>query len=240
MALNDAHLLERALDFTGAHTAPLDGSVKISTRTVFHDFTPLLVFILNEVDGFDDIGVVERGADAELGSQLFDVLLLRLVLAALAEFLVDGSKWEGGNAHIWSQIGKVRQTIAGWHKVRGTLRSELTLSAGVDGKETYLDSVEFLFLSIPLVSETDNAGGAFANRRLVAETILLGQAGGAFSSDAGRTAALGSSSSCLTASGALGTASVSTVDEDLFTTRRGIRSAARCRALAREFRAISE
>lgn len=147
------------------------------------------MLILNEVDGFDDIGVVERGADAELGSKLFDVLLLRLVLAALAEFL---------------------------------------------------DGVEFLFLPIPLVGETDNTCSALTNRRLVTETILLGQASGALASDAGRTAALGSRSSCFATSGALGAASVSTMDEDLFTTGRGIRSSARCRALSREPRAVAE
>lgn len=177
------NLLERALDFAGTHATALDGGVEISARAVFHDFAPCLMLVLNEVDCFDDVGVVERGADAELGSQLLDVLLLRLVLAALAEFL---------------------------------------------------DCVEFLFLPIPLVGETDDAGGTFTKRRLVTEPILLGQTGGAFTSDAGWTAALGSCSSWFTASGTLRAASVSSVDKDVFTTGGGIGSSARCRALARE------
>jgi hypothetical protein len=42
---------------------------------------------VHEIDGLDNIGVVERGADAELASELFQVFALRLLLAPLPKFL---------------------------------------------------------------------------------------------------------------------------------------------------------
>jgi hypothetical protein len=43
--------------------------------------------VLDEIDGLDDVLVVERRRDAELGRELLDIFLLRLVLTTLAEFL---------------------------------------------------------------------------------------------------------------------------------------------------------
>ena len=80
-------LLETAFDFADAHVALFDGSVKISTWTILHDFTTMVLFVLNEVDGLDDIGVVQGGRDAEFRSELLDVFLFRLVLSSLSEFL---------------------------------------------------------------------------------------------------------------------------------------------------------
>jgi hypothetical protein len=50
----------------------------------------MVVLILDEVDGLDDVGVMERRGDAELRGELLDVFALRLVLATLAELLRAG------------------------------------------------------------------------------------------------------------------------------------------------------
>jgi hypothetical protein len=54
----------------------------------------MLRLVLHEVHRLDDVDVVECRADAELGGQLFDVVLLRLVLPPLAE-LLDAGKAKG-------------------------------------------------------------------------------------------------------------------------------------------------
>jgi aspartate-semialdehyde dehydrogenase len=69
----------------------LDCGVQVSSRAKLHYFAPMLILILNEVNSFHDVGVVQRGRDAELCGKLLDVLLFRLILAALAEFLKQ--KW---------------------------------------------------------------------------------------------------------------------------------------------------
>lgn len=64
----------------------------------------MLALILHKVDGLNDIRVVERRRYAKLGCEFLDILLLRLVLAAFAEFLktrsitrgeIGGAPWEG-------------------------------------------------------------------------------------------------------------------------------------------------
>ncbi len=52
-------LLEATFDLSDAHPALLDCSVEVSTRTVFHDLTPSLLLILHEIDGFDDVCVMQ-------------------------------------------------------------------------------------------------------------------------------------------------------------------------------------
>ena len=64
-------LFETTLDFTRAHAAALDRSVEIAARTVLHDFTPVLVLILDEIDGLDD--------KSELAHRIMLVNLLRLL-----------------------------------------------------------------------------------------------------------------------------------------------------------------
>jgi hypothetical protein len=80
-------LFETTLDFTRAHAAALDRSVEIAARTVLHDFTPVLVLILDEIDGLDDVDVVERRGNTEFRSEFLDVFLLGLVFATFAELL---------------------------------------------------------------------------------------------------------------------------------------------------------
>lgn len=81
------NLFETTLDLARAHAAASDGSVEITTRTVLHDLAPVLVLILDEVDGLDDVRVVEGRGDAEFSSEFLDILFLCLVLAAFAELL---------------------------------------------------------------------------------------------------------------------------------------------------------
>jgi len=52
----------------------------------------MLILILNEVNSFDNVDVVQCGRDTELRGEFFDVLLFRLILAALAELLNGNEK----------------------------------------------------------------------------------------------------------------------------------------------------
>lgn len=80
-------LFEVALDLLGRHRSLLDGGVEISSWTVLHDLAPVLSFVLDEIDGFDDVGMMKGRGDAELGGELLDVVLLGLVLASFSELL---------------------------------------------------------------------------------------------------------------------------------------------------------
>ena len=80
-------LLETALDLARGHPAALDGRIQVTTGAELHDLAPMLVLILDEVDGLDDIHVVQRRRYAELGREFLDILLLCLVLSPLAELL---------------------------------------------------------------------------------------------------------------------------------------------------------
>jgi hypothetical protein len=84
-------LLEAALDFARAHPALLDRGVQVSAGAELHDLAPVLRLVLHEVDGLNDVNVVQRARDAELGGELLHVLLLRLVLATLTELLQNRS-----------------------------------------------------------------------------------------------------------------------------------------------------
>ena len=80
-------LLEAALNLARRHPTALDGRIQVTTGAELHDLAPMLVLILDEVDGLDDIHVVQRGRYAELGREFLDILLLCLVLSPLAELL---------------------------------------------------------------------------------------------------------------------------------------------------------
>ena len=69
-------LLEAALDFAGRHAAAFDRRIEISARTELHDLAPVLVLVLDEVDGLDDVHVVQRRGYTELRRELLDILLL--------------------------------------------------------------------------------------------------------------------------------------------------------------------
>ena len=68
-------LLKAALDFTWAHAALLDSRIQVATGTKLHDLAPLMVFILDKVDGLDDVDVMQSGGNTEFGSMLFHVFL---------------------------------------------------------------------------------------------------------------------------------------------------------------------
>lgn len=65
----------------------LNRRIQIAPGTKLHDLAPVLVLVLDEIDGLHNVRVVQRRADAELGRELLDVLLLRLGFAAFAELL---------------------------------------------------------------------------------------------------------------------------------------------------------
>ena len=53
-------LLEAALDLAWGHVALLDRSVEVAARTKLHDLTPMQVLVLYEVDGLNDVDMVQR------------------------------------------------------------------------------------------------------------------------------------------------------------------------------------
>jgi hypothetical protein len=81
------NLLEAAFDFRRRHAAFLDRGVEVAAGTKLHHFAPVLVFILNEVNGLDNVDVVQRRRYAELGGEFLDILLLCFVLSSFAELL---------------------------------------------------------------------------------------------------------------------------------------------------------
>lgn len=54
-------LFEAALDFCRRHASAFDSGVKVTAWTKFHDFAPMEVLILNEVDGLNDVNVMKGG-----------------------------------------------------------------------------------------------------------------------------------------------------------------------------------
>ena len=66
-------LLEATLDFTWGHAALLDGRVKVSSWAEFHHFAPMLAFILNKINGLDDVDMVQSRGDAKFCRQFLDV-----------------------------------------------------------------------------------------------------------------------------------------------------------------------
>lgn len=65
----------------------LDGGVQITAWAELHDLTPMLVLVLDKVDGLDNVRVMQRRRDAEFGGELLNILFFRLIFAAFAEFL---------------------------------------------------------------------------------------------------------------------------------------------------------
>ena len=56
----EQYLLKTALNLAWAHPTLLDSSVEIPTGTILHHLAPVLVLILYEVDGLDNIDVMQR------------------------------------------------------------------------------------------------------------------------------------------------------------------------------------
>jgi len=51
-------LLEATFDFARRHTPFLDRGVEVTTGAEFHDLTPVLILILDEIDGLNDVDVM--------------------------------------------------------------------------------------------------------------------------------------------------------------------------------------
>lgn len=84
-ALED--LFEATLYLAGTHAAASDRRIEITTRTVLHDFAPVLILVLDKINSLDNVRVVEGGGNAEFGSEFLDILFFCLILAAFAELL---------------------------------------------------------------------------------------------------------------------------------------------------------
>ena len=97
MGWSTANLLEGTFDLGRAHTATLDGSVQVTTGTILHDLAPVLMLVLDQVDSFNDVWMMQCGADAELGSEFLDVLSVGFVLALFAELLARGGRMKRMN-----------------------------------------------------------------------------------------------------------------------------------------------
>jgi hypothetical protein len=53
------NLPEAALNFARGHAPSLDRCVEIATRTELHDLAPVLIFVLDKIDGLDDVDVMQ-------------------------------------------------------------------------------------------------------------------------------------------------------------------------------------
>lgn len=82
-------LFETTLHFARRHAPLLDRSIQIATRTELHDLAPLFVFVLDQIDSFNDVDVVQRRGNAEFGGKFLDVFFFGLIFASLPKFL-DG------------------------------------------------------------------------------------------------------------------------------------------------------
>lgn len=80
-------LLEAAFHFTRRHASFLDGSIQVTSGTIFHNLAPVLILILHQIHSLDYVHMVQSGRNAEFGCELLDILFLGLVLATLAKFL---------------------------------------------------------------------------------------------------------------------------------------------------------
>jgi hypothetical protein len=84
-ALQD--LLEATFDFARSHTPLLDRGVEVTTRAELHDLAPVLILVLDEIYGLNDVDVMEGGRYAKFGRKFLHVFLFRLVLPSLSELL---------------------------------------------------------------------------------------------------------------------------------------------------------
>lgn len=80
-------LQEAASNLLPRHPASHDNGKEVKGR-ILHDFEPAALF-LQDVQGLNDVAVVESGSNAELGRHLFVVLPFRLIRVSGPEFL-DG------------------------------------------------------------------------------------------------------------------------------------------------------
>lgn len=80
-------LFETTLHFARRHAPLLDRRIQIATRTELHDLAPLFVLVLDQVNSFNDVDVVQRRGNAEFGGQFLDVFLFGLIFTSLPKFL---------------------------------------------------------------------------------------------------------------------------------------------------------
>ena len=81
------NLSEAALDLGWGHAAAFDSSVEIAARAELHDFAPMQVFVLYEVNCLHDVDMMQRRGNAELRREFLNVFLLCFILPPLPEFL---------------------------------------------------------------------------------------------------------------------------------------------------------
>jgi len=53
------NLTEATLDFARGHAPFLNRRIEIATRTKLHDLAPVLIFVLDKVDGLDNVDVMQ-------------------------------------------------------------------------------------------------------------------------------------------------------------------------------------
>jgi hypothetical protein len=53
------NLTETTLDFARGHAPFLNCCIEIATRTKLHDLAPVLVFVLDKVNGLDNVDVMQ-------------------------------------------------------------------------------------------------------------------------------------------------------------------------------------
>ena len=81
------YLAEATLDFARRHVPFLDSRIQITTWAEFHNFAPVLVLVLNKIDGLDNVNVMQGRRYTKFSCELLHIFLLRLVLTPLSELL---------------------------------------------------------------------------------------------------------------------------------------------------------
>ena len=81
------YLLEATFDLARSHTPLLDRGVEVTTGAELHDLAPVLILVLDEIYGLDDVDVMEGGRYTKFGRKFLHVFLFRLVLPSLSELL---------------------------------------------------------------------------------------------------------------------------------------------------------
>lgn len=110
----------------------------------------MLIFVLDEVDSLDDVDVMESGGNAELGCQLLDILLLRLVLSPFSE-LLSGCQLE----HIYAQAQRRTLTAYSFSSVRSHLCARRTTDVAPFPMATFSQTPYFFSKLIVLSPAVD-------------------------------------------------------------------------------------
>lgn len=110
----------------------------------------MLAFVLDEVDGLDDVDMMESGGYAELGCKLLDVFLLGLVLSPFSELL-----WGCQREHKWAEAQRHTLTAYSFSSLRSHLCAKRTTDVAPFPMATFSQTPYFFSKLIVLSPAVD-------------------------------------------------------------------------------------